>query len=138
MNNTIVSYNIIDSLKEDAGFDLKSSENRIIEEGETVVIGTNISINIPKDHFIAICSRSGLAAKHSIVVLNAPGIIDSGYTGEIKVILHNHSKIPFKISVGMRIAQAILMKCKPFELVKTSTVKLSSRGSNGLGSSGLI
>ena len=83
-----------------------------------------------------ICSRSGLATK-GIFILNAPGIIDSDYRGEIKCILHNISNTNFQIEIGMKIAQLIIMPCCNVNWIKTDTLSNTARDQNGFGSTGL-
>ena len=119
-----------------AGYDLRSSQNYTLRPNETAIIPTGLALEIPKNHFGMICSRSGLAAKHSVIVLNAPGIIDADYRGEIKCILHNFGLAPFEITRQMKIAQLILMPFLPIEWVNCSALSDSKRGENGFGSTG--
>lgn len=122
--------------EQSAGWDVKSGENVVIKSGEIKAVGTGIACEIPEGTFAMIVSRSGLSLK-GIVVNNAPGIIDSSYRGEWKVIIYNQSKEDFEIKVGDRIAQCLLMGYhfqKYFELYELSE---TSRGSNGFGSSGV-
>lgn len=81
--------------------------------------------------------RSGLAINHGVTVVNAPGLIDSGYRGEVKVGLINHSDIPFSISAGDRIAQLVVMAVSSPEFVEVEELDATSRGSGGFGSTGL-
>src|SRR5690554_5095133 len=92
----------------DAGLDLFSIEEQIINPGESALVRTGLQIELPKGTEAQIRPRSGLALKHSITVLNSPGTIDEGYRGEIKVILINHGKEEFKIEKHMRIAQMVI------------------------------
>src|SRR5699024_7998824 len=92
----------------DAGLDLFSAEEKIIESGETELISTGIILELPKGTEAQIRPRSGLALKHSVTILNSPGTIDEGYRGEIKIILINHGKKDFKIEKQMRIAQMVI------------------------------
>ena len=101
-----------------AGYDLYSAQNILLKSNCTELVPVGISIEIPNNYFGMICSRSGLATK-GIFILNAPGIIDSDYRGEIKCILHNISNTNFQIEIGMKIAQLII------------------RDQNGFGSTGL-
>lgn len=120
-----------------SGMDLSSVEMDFwIEPGETRVVSTNLSVEIPLGYEIQIRPRSGLAAMHSITVLNTPGTIDSDYRGEIMVILHSVSKVGHKIVKGDRIAQMVLAKVEKMELYAD---KLSEtiRDSGGLGSTGV-
>lgn len=120
----------------DAGVDLHSLKDYCIEPGENMLISTGIAISIPHGTVGYIMSRSGLALKHQVVVLNAPGVIDSGYTGEIKVNLMNFGKSVFLIEKNMRIAQLVIQQVKMFTFKEVCEFKLTERGSNGHGSSG--
>ena len=111
-----------------------------IEPNTHLVLETGISIEIPDGYFGMICSRSGLAAKHGLAVLNSPGIIDSDYTGELKVILANLSNQSFTIKPGDRIAQLVISKYEAIDLdimdnpvIDTNTI----RGEKGFGSTGI-
>lgn len=122
-----------------AGADLRAciTENVNLSARSSVVIPTGVACEIPSGFFGMICSRSGLAAKDSVVVLNAPGIIDADYRGELKLILYNHSDKPFVIENGMRLAQLIIV---PFEKVSwepADELQESSRGDGGIGSTGI-
>lgn len=120
-----------------SGMDLSSIEMDFwIEPGETKVVSTNLSVEIPLGYEIQVRPRSGLAATYSITVLNTPGTIDSDYRGEIMVILHNAGKVAHRILKGDRIAQMVLAKVEKMELYAD---KLSEtvRNSGGLGSTGV-
>ncbi len=121
-----------------AGADLSTciTEDITLNPSETKIFPTGISIEIPEKHFGMVCSRSGLAAKHQIVVLNSPGIIDSDYRGEIKLIMINHSNIPFVIKPAMRLAQIIIMPFLKVNWIKTEMLSETIRGNKGLGSTG--
>ena len=123
--------------EEDACMDIYSNEECIIRSKEYCVVKTGVHIEVPKGYEILIRSRSGLAAKHGIAVLNSPGTIDCGYTGEIGVILINHGKEDFKIERYDRIAQMCLKRVikTKFELV--DTIEDTDRGSKGFGSTGV-
>lgn len=121
---------------EDAGLDLYSIEDTVIHPGQRALILTGVAIIIPKGHVGLICPRSGLAAKNGLTVLNAPGVIDSGYVGEIMVNLINHDGNPQVIQRGDRIAQLLTIPITtptPVEVWKTPT---TDRGEQGHGSSG--
>lgn len=119
----------------DACFDLYSIENKMIHDYET--ISTGISIRIPQEFVGLVCSRSGLASKNGVFVLNAPGIIDSGYHGEVKVVLGNLSHKPYKVKKGDRIAQLMIIPLWNVHLLRSDNmVWYSLRGDNGFGSSG--
>lgn len=121
----------------DAGMDIYSREEKLIASGETALIKTGISIELPPLTEAQIRPRSGLALKHSITVLNSPGTIDEGYRGEIGVIIINHGKESFLVEKDMRIAQMVI---KPVIRVNIEEVEdslsTSERGEGGFGSSG--
>ncbi|MBD2533175.1 dUTP diphosphatase [Nostoc flagelliforme FACHB-838] len=122
--------------KGDAGLDLFSTVTTVIKPGESSLIPTGISIQLPPQTEAQIRPRSGLALNHQITVLNSPGTVDEGYRGEIGVILINHGKIPFTVEIGMKIAQMVI---KPVLSVAIETVielNATGRGSGGFGSTG--
>ena len=116
-----------------AGLDLHSIEATTIESGTWSLVGTGLKINLPKGTEGQVRSRSGLAAKHGISVLNSPGTIDEDYQGEIKVILHNTSNRTFSIEKGDRIAQLVIA---PVYKLAGYTLD-NTREDNGFGSTGL-
>lgn len=130
--------------EEDAGYDLYANEDMILTEiSPSAMISTGVAVNIPEGYVGYVASRSGLAAKNGVQVLNAPGVVDSGYTGEVKVILHmsDSSKNDgglFKINKGDRIAQLIIQKIEKPVLVQVEqfTEDIGKRGSGGFGSTG--
>jgi len=121
-----------------AGMDIRAAvkEDVIIEPGKVELVSTNISVEIPLGFEIQVRPRSGLAAKHSIGVLNSPGTIDSDYRGEVKIILINFGKEDFKISRGDRIAQLIVSKVYNAKMVEVKDLNLSKRGDGGFGHTG--
>lgn len=121
----------------DAGMDLYSIEDVVLEPGEFVSIRTGLVFELPEGFEAQIRPRSGLALKHGVTVLNAPGTIDSGYRGEICVILINHSKKPFEVKKGMRIAQIVIQKVLSVRLVECEEISDSTRGDKGFGSTGI-
>lgn len=122
----------------DAGFDLKAAKPCILEPFERKVVPCGFCLEIPDGHAGLVIPRSGLAAKHGITVVNAPGLIDSGYRGEIKVILMNlDSRERFVIEKGDRIAQMLIVAIPAVKLEPVSDLSDSSRGSKGFGSSGI-
>ena len=121
---------------DDSGLDLFSIECVEILSSESKLIKTGISIELPKNTEAQIRPRSGLALKHQITVLNTPGTIDSGYRGEIGVILINHGKKKFKIKIGMKIAQMVISSIIKANIIKTNKITDSLRGQNGFGSTG--
>lgn len=122
---------------EAAGFDLCSARDYVIPPKSHELIRTGIHMDIPMGYHVEIRSRSGLAAKHGVFVLNSPGTIDSDYTGEICVILCNLGNEPFHVGKFDRIAQAVVMKHEVASLVKVSKIaRQTKRGSDGFGSTG--
>lgn len=121
----------------DAGFDLRSTEYHVVHPGENVLVSTGFAFEIPSDTFGAVCSRSGLALKNKVVVLNAPGIVDSGYRGEIKVILHNHGSEAFYVDRGDRIAQLVFQRYLTPDIEYVNVLSDTVRGEGGGGSTGI-
>jgi len=122
-----------------SGFDLASSRNEtiVIAPGRRELLSTGVSIALERGFEAQVRSRSGLALKHGVVVLNSPGTIDADYRGEIKVILANMSDEPFMVSFGMRIAQLVIMNVFLPELLEANELSLSLRADKGFGSTGL-
>jgi len=120
-----------------AACDLRSTENLVLEARERVVVGTGIKLDVPNGFGAMVCSRSGLAAKNGIQVLNAPGVIDNDYKGEIKVILFNSSDDRFIVKKGDRIAQLLFFPIFQAIFQRTSEVSTSVRGEGGFGSTGV-
>jgi dUTP pyrophosphatase len=121
----------------DGGADLVASEDHSIGPGERVVVGTGLSMAIPEGFAGFVLPRSGLATRSGITIANAPGLIDSGYRGELRVGLINHSDETFTVNVGDRIAQLVIMAVESVEYVEVETLDETSRGSGGFGSTGL-
>lgn len=121
-----------------AGFDLCSARECVIPPKSHELIHTGIHMDIPTGYHVEIRSRSGLAAKHGVFVLNSPGTIDSDYTGEICVILCNLGDEPFHIEKFDRIAQGVVMKHEIASFAKVTRIeKQTERGSGGFGSTGV-
>ena len=122
-----------------SGMDLSANiEKQIkIEPGKTSIIPTGISVSIPKNFEIQIRSRSGLAAKSHISVLNSPGTIDADYRGELKVILINFSNKTFVVDRGTRIAQMVLCPIVKAKFKEVDNLDNTDRGAGGFGSTGL-
>lgn len=120
----------------DAGADLISVEDVVIPAGERKMVGTGIAIEIPLGRVGLVHPRSGLAAKQGITVLNTPGTIDSGYRGEVKVILYNTTNEDYAVSVGDRIAQLVIQEHDYPLFVEVADLAESDRGVNGIGSTG--
>jgi dUTP pyrophosphatase len=121
--------------EEDAGLDLRALEDAVLTPGEPQGVRTGIAIELPSGFEAQVRPRSGLALKHAITVPNSPGTIDPGYRGEIRVILLNLGREPYRISRGERIAQMVVSR---YERVEWEEAELSetSRGDGGFGSSG--
>jgi dUTP pyrophosphatase len=121
----------------DAGLDLYAVEEARLDPGERVSIGTGIAVEIPVGQAGLVLPRSGLAARHGIALVNAPGLVDAGYRGELRVLLLNTDRTtPFTVSQGERIAQLVLVRVEAPEVAEVSELALSDRGSEGFGSSG--
>ncbi len=120
---------------EDAGMDLRALENRRLEPGVPQAVPTGLAIELPPGFEAQIRPRSGLALKHAITMPNAPGTIDPGYRGELRVILINLGHEPYEIRAGDRIAQMVVAR---YEAVEWEEAELnhSQRGTGGFGSSG--
>ncbi|HEY8774418.1 MAG TPA: dUTP diphosphatase [Gaiellaceae bacterium] len=121
----------------DAGLDLAACERHELGPGERALVGTGIAVAIPEGHAGLVTPRSGLAAKNGITIVNTPGLVDSGYRGELRVILHNtdrHETVV--IEPGMRIAQLVVVAVPEAALREVEELPESERGSSGFGSSG--
>lgn len=119
----------------DAGLDLAACERVLLGPGERAVVGTGIAVEIPAGHAGFVQPRSGLAARHGIGVVNSPGLIDSGYRGEIRVVLLNTDpEHAFEVEPGMRIAQLVVAPVAEVRLVEVDELAASDRGSRGFGS----
>lgn len=122
----------------DAGLDLYAAEALVLAPGERGAVGTGISVEIPAGQAGLVLPRSGLAHRHGIALVNAPGLIDSGYRGELRVLLLNtDAREPFEISVGDRIAQLVLVRIETPAVVESDELATSERGQGGFGSSGI-
>lgn len=121
-----------------AGMDIRAAikEDIILEPGKVELIPTNLSVEIPVGYEIQVRPRSGLAAIHSIGILNSPGTIDSDYRGEVKIIMMNFGKEDFKISRGDRIAQLIVSKVYTAKIMLVDDLNSSNRGEGGFGHTG--
>jgi dUTP pyrophosphatase len=120
----------------DAGLDLSASERVELGPGERAVVGTGLTVAIPEGHAGYLQPRSGLAARHGITILNTPGLVDTGYRGEVKVVLLNTDPNElFVVEPGMRIAQLVVVPVALAEPVEVSELPGSERGERGFGSS---
>jgi dUTP pyrophosphatase len=120
----------------DAGMDLCAAADLELPPGEARLVPTGIAIELPPDTEAQVRPRSGLALKHTVTVLNTPGTIDEGYRGEVGVILINHGRQPFQVAAGMRIAQLVIQRRWRVEVLETTALSDTSRGSGGFGSTG--
>ena len=120
---------------EDAGLDLHAAEDAILEPGVPRAVSTGLTIEVPPGYEAQVRPRSGLALKHAITVPNAPGTIDPGYRGEVKVILLNLGSQSYRIHPGDRVAQLIVARYEAVEWEETE-LSDSRRGEGGFGSSG--
>jgi len=120
----------------DAGLDLRAAQSVTLKPGERSIVPTGLRLAIPEGHAGLVLPRSGIALKHGITVLNAPGLIDAGYRGEIQVLLINHGAEPVTLERGERIAQLVIQPVAQARLVETERLPDSSRGESGFGSTG--
>jgi dUTP diphosphatase len=121
----------------DAGLDLYASESAHIGPGERWSVGTGIALEIPEGHAGLVLPRSGLAREHGIALVNSPGLIDSGYRGEVRVLLLNTDPAEtFRVEPGDRIAQLLLTPIASADPVEATALSQSARGAGGFGSSG--
>jgi dUTP pyrophosphatase len=122
----------------DAGLDLAACERLELGPGERGVVGTGLAVAIPEGHAGLVLPRSGLAARHGITIVNAPGLIDAGYRGEVKVVLLNTDpNEAFTVEPGMRIAQLVVVDVPVVSVVEAEELAASERGVGGFGSSGV-
>lgn len=120
----------------DAGLDLAACEGAVLDPGQRATIGTGIAVEIPDGYAGFVQPRSGLASRHGIGVVNSPGLVDSGYRGEIRVVLLNTDESEtFVVEPGMRIAQLVIAPVASVRLVEVGELTGSSRGDRGFGSS---
>lgn len=121
----------------DAGLDLHAVEAVTLEPGSRASIGTGLAVAIPEGQAGLVLPRSGLAARHGIALVNAPGLIDAGYRGELRVLLLNTDReTPVEIAAGDRIAQLVLVRLELPGTVEVGELPASERGEGGFGSSG--
>jgi len=121
----------------DAGYDLRALHAATIRPGERARVRTGVAIELPGGHAGLVLPRSGLAARHGIALVNAPGLIDEGYRGEVQVLLINTDRhASFAIEPGDRIAQLILVRVETPEVVEVDDLAPSERAASGFGSSG--
>lgn len=121
----------------DLRFTPQYSDSAIVRSNDTEILSTGLSIELPEGYAALVCSRSGLAAKHGIQVLNAPGVIDSDYRGEIRVILHNTGNDDVIFRAGDRIAQLMIVPVLSVDWVGVDALGETNRGNGGFGSTGV-
>ena len=123
-----------------AGFDLRAKidEDVVVKAGEVKLIKTGLAFELPEGYEGQIRSRSGLALKNNLFVLNSPGTLDSDYRGEICIILANFGKNDFVVSDGMRLAQMVISKYEKVEIKEVFELSDTKRGTGGFGSTGII
>ena len=120
----------------DAGLDLAACERVELAPGRRATVGTGLAVAIPEGYAGFIQPRSGLAAKHGITIVNTPGLVDSGYRGELRVaLLNTDRREAFVVEPGMRIAQLVVVPLPEVELVEVDELPASERGVRGFGSS---
>jgi dUTP pyrophosphatase len=120
----------------DAGFDLSTCERIVLDPGERALVPTGLAVAIPEGYAGFVQPRSGLAARHGIAVVNSPGLIDSGYRGEIRIVLLNTDRErTFVAEPGDRVAQLVVLPVPGLELVELDELPASERGVRGFGSS---
>jgi dUTP pyrophosphatase len=120
----------------DAGLDLAACERVELAPGERATVPTGLAVAIPEGFAGFVQPRSGLAARHGLTVVNSPGLVDSGYRGELRVVLLNtDAREPFVVEPGMRIAQLVVLPVPELELVEVAELPESERGVRGFGSS---
>jgi dUTP diphosphatase len=121
----------------DAGLDLVACERHELAPGERALVSTGIAVAIPEGYAGFVQPRSGLAAKHGITIVNTPGLVDSGYRGELRVnLLNTDPASAFVVEPGMRIAQLVVVPVPHVELSEVDELPASERGTGGFGSSG--
>ena len=120
---------------DDAGFDLYAVEDATLAPGERVAVRTGVALEVPERHAGLVLPRSGLAARHGIALVNAPGLIDAGYRGEVRVLLLNTDRSEsFAISAGDRIAQLVITRIEAPDIVEVQELAVSERGFGSTGS----
>jgi dUTP pyrophosphatase len=121
----------------DAGYDLCALEDLVLGPGERAMVRTGIAIELPDGHAGWVVPRSGLAARHGIALVNAPGLIDAGYRGEVRVLLLNTDRDhAFEIAAGDRIAQLVMVRVETPNVEEVTALTATDRGEGGFGSSG--
>jgi dUTP pyrophosphatase len=120
----------------DAGLDLTACERAVLAPGERATVGTGLAVAIPEGHAGFVQPRSGLALRHGVTIVNTPGLVDSGYRGELRIILLNtDARDEFVVEPGMRIAQLVVVPVASVEPVELEELPETERGVRGFGSS---
>ena len=120
----------------DAAWDLRAREALELPVGRSTLVPTGVFIELPEDYEAQIRPRSGLALKHDLMLTNSPGTVDSGYRGEVGVIVYNGGTEPFPVRRGDRIAQMVIARLAEVELCEADELSESDRGAGGFGSTG--
>ena len=121
----------------DAGADLVATEAVTLEPGARATVGTGVAIALPDGYAAFVMPRSGLAAKHGVTIVNAPGTVDAGYRGEIRVtLLNTDTSVAYSVAIGDRIAQLVIMPVSRARFIPVETLPGSHRGDSGFGSTG--
>ena len=121
----------------DAGMDVRSIEDVTLAPGARALVRTGLVLELPPDAEAQVRPRSGLALKHGVTVLNAPGTIDAGYRGEVGVILANFGDAPFVVEKGMKVAQIVVARVEQAEIEEVQETDDTDRGTGGFGSTGI-
>lgn len=121
----------------DAGMDVRSIETVTLRPGGRALVRTGLVFQLPPDAEAQVRPRSGLALRHGVTVLNAPGTIDAGYRGEVGVILVNLGAEPFTVEKGMKVAQVVVASVVRAEVVEVAETDATERGADGFGSTGV-
>ncbi|MBS3092877.1 dUTP diphosphatase [Candidatus Pacearchaeota archaeon] len=120
----------------DAGMDLFSAHDYVLAPGDRTLVETGISVEVPEGYELQIRPRSGLALKHGLSIVNSPGTIDSGYRGQVGVILINHGQEVYEVRTGDKIAQGVMSKIERVVIEEVEELSDTSRGTGGFGSTG--
>jgi dUTP pyrophosphatase len=123
--------------EDDAGLDLRAAHDAALEPGGRALVGTGLAVAIPAGFAGLVLPRSGLALSQGVTVLNAPGLVDAGYRGELKVLLINHGAAPVAVRRGDRIAQLVIQRVERAEPIEVVELPASQRGAGGFGSTGV-
>jgi dUTP pyrophosphatase len=122
---------------DDAGLDLRAAHDATFEPGARGLVGTGLAVAIPPGYAGLVLPRSGLALSQGVTVLNAPGLVDAGYRGELKVLLVNHGDKPVTVRRGDRIAQLVIQSVERAAPIEVGELPASERGAGGFGSTGV-